>query len=36
VRFVESSLGSPREWKRWPERGYPPPEELLPRQVLPA
>ncbi|WP_214406393.1 metallophosphoesterase family protein [Pseudonocardia lacus] len=36
VRFVEASLGYPREWKKRPVRGYPTVEELLPRQVLPA
>ena len=36
VRFVEASLGYPREWKARAERGYPTVEELLPRQVLPV
>jgi 3',5'-cyclic AMP phosphodiesterase CpdA len=36
VRFVESSLGYPREWKPRPERGFPSVDEILPRQVLPA
>jgi 3',5'-cyclic AMP phosphodiesterase CpdA len=36
VRFVESSLGYPREWKPRPERGFPSVHDLLPRQVLPA
>jgi 3',5'-cyclic AMP phosphodiesterase CpdA len=36
VRFVEASLGYPREWKPRPERGYPSVEELLPRVILPA
>jgi 3',5'-cyclic AMP phosphodiesterase CpdA len=36
VRFVEASLGYPREWKKRPGLGYPSVEELLPRQILPA
>ncbi|MCO1661000.1 metallophosphoesterase family protein [Pseudonocardia humida] len=36
VRFVEASLGYPREWKKRAEHGYPPVDELLPRQILPA
>jgi 3',5'-cyclic AMP phosphodiesterase CpdA len=36
VRFVEASLGYPREWKGRVERGYPSVDELLPRQILPA
>jgi 3',5'-cyclic AMP phosphodiesterase CpdA len=36
VRFVEASLGYPREWKGRVERGYPAVEDLLPRVILPA
>jgi 3',5'-cyclic AMP phosphodiesterase CpdA len=36
VRFVEASLGYPREWKGRAERGYPTVDELLPRQILPV
>lgn len=33
VRFVEASIGYPREWQRWQERGIHP---SIPRQILPA
>ncbi len=36
VRFVEASLGYPREWRGRAERGHPAPADLLPRQILPA
>jgi 3',5'-cyclic AMP phosphodiesterase CpdA len=36
VRFVEASLGYPREWKARDERNYTLVADLLPRQVLPA
>jgi hypothetical protein len=35
-RFVEASLGYPREWRGRAERGHPAPADLLPRQILPA
>ena len=36
VRFVEASLGYPREWKARDERNYTLVADLLPRQVLPV
>jgi hypothetical protein len=36
VRFVEASLGYPREWRAREERFGTPVSALLPRQVLPA
>ncbi|HZG91019.1 MAG TPA: metallophosphoesterase [Pseudonocardia sp.] len=36
VRFVEASLGYPREWRGRAERGHPTPADLLPRRILPA
>jgi 3',5'-cyclic AMP phosphodiesterase CpdA len=36
VRFVEASLGYPREWKARDERNGTTVSELLPRQILPA
>jgi hypothetical protein len=36
VRFVEASLGYPREWKPREERYGMPVTDLLPRQILPV
>ena len=36
VRFVEASLGSPREWKPRDARLGTDVRRLLPRQILPA
>ena len=36
VRFVEASLGYPREWRAREQRFGTPVSALLPRQVLPA
>ena len=33
VRFIEVSIGYPREWQEWQRRGFQP---GIPRQILPA